>query len=302
MIAEHPVPGLYPGIPASEYHRWPLASNSRLSRLRRSPAHLKAYTDEPPADTTALALGRAAHAAILEPFDFDADYTVAGQCEAVKKGDGLRCANGGVICDASQGWLCGVHGKGAVPVPGRHVLPAGEFAACERMRDAVRDHAAASKLLAGAGEVELSVVWESFGVMCKVRLDRLSPDIAGGAVVDVKTTRDASPREFERSIFAHGYHRQGALYLDALHAHGIPAEHFVIIAVEKEPPFAVAVYRLTEGAIDAGREQVRPLLERYGECLERNEWPAYPDTVQDIALPDWSWAQIDAEASVRTAA
>jgi hypothetical protein len=179
------------------------------------------------------------------------------------------------------------------------VLPEEDYTSCLRMRDAVNRHASASRLLSGAGDVELSLVWEQDGldVLCKGRLDRLSPGIAGGAIVDIKTTRDASPREFERAIFTHGYHRQAAFYLDGARAHGIPAKHFVIIAVEKEPPYAVAVYRVSEGAIDAGQEQLRVLLAKYAECEQKDEWPAYPDVVRDIALPDWAWKQIDEETT-----
>ena len=41
-----PEPGIYPGVPMDEYLGWDCASNSRLRRLRRSPAHLKAYLDD----------------------------------------------------------------------------------------------------------------------------------------------------------------------------------------------------------------------------------------------------------------
>ena len=74
-------------------------------------------------------------------------------------------------------------------------------------------------------------------------------DFAGGCILDFKTTLDARPSEFERSIFKYGYHRQGAMYLEAAAAHGIPAKHYVIIASEKVPPYGTCIYRLTEGAI-----------------------------------------------------
>jgi hypothetical protein len=69
----------------------------------------------------------------------------------------------------------------------------------------------------------------------------------------------------------------------------------VIVAAEKEPPYAVAAYRLTEGATDAGMDQLRPLLQLYRRCQASGEWPAYPDTVQDISLPDWAWKIVGEE-------
>lgn len=279
-----PEPGVYPGTPIDDYHRWSCASNSRLTKLMRSPAHLRAYLDGEQDETAALIMGRAAHFCILEPNLFDTLY-------ARSSGADRRTKAG------KQEWddLIAQFGEGYVLKPDDHD-------AARKMREAVYAHAAARKLLhTGNGHVEFSVVWdarydnanERAVQRCKARLDKLSAGIAGGVVVDVKTTRDASPREFERSIFAHGYHRQGALYLDAARAAGYEAEHFAIIAVEKEPPYAVAVYRLTEGAIEAGQEQVRDLLRTYATCEALNEWPAFGEDVQDIAIPAYGWSQLD---------
>lgn len=276
-----PAPGVYPGTPIDTYHKWSCASNSRLSKLLRSPAHLKAYLNEPQDDTAALIMGRAAHSAILEPELFAKMYTKA-------PADLDRRTKIG-----KQTWddLISQFGEG-------FVLKADDFTAACMMRQSVRSHPSASKLLQGDGEVEFSIVWDARyaddGVVrCKARLDRHATVADRRVIVDVKTTRDASRRAFEKSIFEHGYHRQGALYLDAAQAAGIDAQDYVIIAVEKEAPFAAAVYRLTEGAIEAGREQITRLLRDYAMCETLGEWPAYAPEVQDIALPAYAWGQID---------
>lgn len=293
---ERPEPGVYAGVPWEQYHAWDLASNSRLTKIRRSPAHLKAYLEERKEDTTALLIGRAVHSAILEPDDFTLRFTKALRCAANTKA-GSQCSNSGIILTAS-GWRCGVHGNQAEAVPGGPtVIPGADYDAALRMRDAVFAHPRARALLTGEGQAELSLVWDctETGVRCKARHDRHSPLIAGGAIIDIKTTRDASQREFERSIFTHGYHIQGAHYLDAARVLGLPAEHYVIVAVEKEAPFATQVFRLSEGAIDAGQEQLAVLKRRYAECLATDKWPGYSEDVQDIALPDWAWDRVVAE-------
>jgi hypothetical protein len=279
-----PEPGVYPGTPMLDYHRWSCASNSRLTKLLRSPAHLKAYLDEPDDDTNALTMGRAAHSAILEPEDFAKRY---GRSSGVDR----RTKAG------KQEWddLLTEFGVG-------YVLKPDDYDAALKMRESVRAHASASKLLAGEGDVEFSIVWdarydsddEKAVQRCKARLDKMSPVIAGGVIVDLKTCRSASPRDFERAIFDHGYHRQGALYLDAARAAGLEAEHFVIVAVEKEAPWSVACYRLSEGAIDVAREQVKGLLRTYAMCEALDSWPAFGDDVKDISLPTWAFSQMDA--------
>lgn len=299
LKVETPGPGVYPDASHADYHAWSAASNSRLSKLRRSPAHLKSYLDDPAQkDTQALTIGRAVHAAVLEPDDFDTRYTVAGQCTATKKGDGQRCSNNGIAYRTDAGWLCGVHAKGFAGVDNsRAVLNPADYSMCLRIRDSVHAHKGAKMLLSGEGRAELSMLWNDAesGVLCKARHDRHTPWLAGGAIVDLKTTRNASAREFERSIFSHGYFAQGAHYLNGAKAHDLPAEHFVIVAVEKEPPFAVGVYRLTEGALDAGAELLKPLLKLYHECVTTDHWPGYTDEVVDVALPDWSWSVLDTE-------
>lgn len=277
---EAPTPGVYPGTPMDEYHRWDAASNSRLSKLRRSPAHLKAYMEEPPPMTDALRIGRATHAAILEPDDFARLYVCGPEGDRRTKA-------------VKEQWdaLEDQYGVG-------YVLKPFDYNVCLRVRDAVHVHTKATGMISGPGQVELSMLWEddNTGLLCKARWDRYSPEIAGGAIVDIKTTRDASSREFERSLFSLGYHRQGAFYLMGGEARKLPARHFVILAVEKAPPYAVAVYRLTEGALSAGEEQIRPLLVKYAECKARGEWPGYPDEVQDIAIPAWAWGVVDDES------
>lgn len=294
--------GIFPNMPMAAYHALDAASNSRLCRLRRSPAHLKAYLDTPSVDTLAMKIGRAVHTAILEPFDFTANFSIADQCEATKKGDGQRCANPGVIFRAESGWLCGVHGKGLASDESRIVLTVEQMATCTRARDAVMAHPIAAKLIAGLQDVELSVVWEDAetGVTCKARYDGYVSNLVGGAIIDIKTCMDASPREFERSIFARGYDLQGAHYLAGANALDIPAEHFLHIAVEKEVAVA-AVYRLKDDVVAAGRARLVQLQRLYDKCMTSGEFPGYSDEIVDIGVPDWSWKQIDDELMATSA-
>ncbi len=272
-----PEPGMYPGVPMHEYHAWEAVSNSQLSRLARTPAHLRAYLTSSPKETTAMVLGRAAHAAILEPEEFEVRYrrmswpdkrTKAGKAEWEK--------------------LC-------AEVGAEYVLRPADYDACLGMREAVHCLRRAHGLISGNGQVELSCAWNDkrTGILCKGRMDRHSPEIADGAIVDLKTTKDASRRSFERTIFRYGYHRQAALYLRGAQALGLAARHYAILAMEKESPYATAVYRLTEPVVEAGDRQLDVLLDRYAQCVRQDAWPAFPDKVMDVALPDWAWGVID---------
>lgn len=273
--------GIHYDVPEAIYHALgrQFASNSRLSQLMRSPAHLKAYLDGARDDdsTDATRMGSAIHCAILEPDHFGARYGCASQ--------GIdRRTKAGKDEWAELQFRFG---------PDR-VLKADEHRVCLAVRDAVLVHSAAKGLLRTEHK-ELTLIADHDGLLVKSRLDAYNPYIGerDHTIVDIKTTQDASPRAFERTIFARGYHRQGALYIRSARMHKLPVRHFVIIAVEKDPPYAVAVYRLDEGTIDAGAQQVAKLIPRYRECLATDTWPGYGDGVQDIALPAYAWSQID---------
>jgi len=278
-----PAPGVYPGVAADVYHAWPTASNSRLTQLKRSPAHLQAYLANP-VETAAMIVGRATHSAILEPDDFTARF---GRCP-----DGLdrRKKPDAALYDG----LLARYGAS-------NLLKAPAYDACLAMRDAVYAHASAKGIAASHREVELSLRFDelvaddftSIAIRCKARPDCHTPELAGGTLWDIKTTTDASRNAFEKTIFSMGYHRQAAFYLAGARSLGLPAEHFVFVAVEKEPPYAVATYRLTEGAIDAGMAELKALATKYVECERLDHWPAYSPRIEDIALPAWAWAQVD---------
>lgn len=275
-------PGIWRGIPMAEYHTLDAISNSRLVRLQQSPAHLRAYIEEPHKETPALTLGRAIHYAVLEPDQFEAAYRCGPEGDRRKKD--IREKWAAMIAEFGDGY----------------VLRPDDWQTCLRVRDSVHASRSAHGLLAGDGDVELSCVWKDLrtGLLCKGRMDRHSPLIAGGAIVDLKTTRDASPRNFRRAIWTYGYYMQGAHYLSGAQSLGLPVEHYTIIAVEKEPPYAVAVYRFTEPVIEAGNQMIRPLLDIYAKMNEipMQDWPAYPDEVRDIDVPDWAWRLIGDDA------
>jgi hypothetical protein len=86
------------------------------------------------------------------------------------------------------------------------------------MGSAMLGHPAAALLLGISGEAETTHMWTdaTTGLQCKCRPDWISED--GGILVDLKTTEDASPREFQRSIAKWRYHVQAGWYMAAIEA------------------------------------------------------------------------------------
>lgn len=266
--------GLHPGIPADVYHRMPGVSQSMLKILRdSSPAHLQWRMEHPQPPTAAQTLGAAIHDCVLIPDEFE------------------------------RLWVRGIEGDGRTKAvkearreleelnPTATVLKPEDFDTCLWVRDAIARHPKARQLL--MGDAEQSAFWldPKTGILCRGRFDLLGHKT--GTIVDLKTTISAARAPFSRSIFSYGYHIQAAHYLAGARALDLPHTHFAIIAVEKTPPYGIALYELADPAIEDGARELEPLMETYAWCLENNTWPGYSEDVEVIDLPRWAAGQID---------
>lgn len=266
--------GLKLDLPEHEYHRRILGvvSKGAIVKFAKTPLHYKAWIDGKAEDeeTDALRFGRAFHCAVLEPERFARAYVAEpawGDCRKTEnktRRDAWRALNGGkAIIDADDE---------------RRIIG---------MRSALRAHPLVSKMLA-EGEAEVSAYWTDpeTGLRCRARADFFSR--AHRMIADVKSTADASPEAFRRDVFKYRYDWQHVLYRAGFAALGERVEHFVFIAVEKEPPYAVATYTLDSLGVSLAFDRVRMQMRRLADCLSRNEWPGYDAGIQTIETPPWA--------------
>ena len=271
---EVPEPGLYPDVPADVYHRWAAASQTVLKIMRdRSPAHARQYMLTPPEPTPAMVLGAAIHAAILQPDLFREHYVRGLEFDR-------RTKHGREAWEA----LAAEH-------PSAIILKPEDYDRCIAIRDAVHSHPYARKLL--RGQTEVSAVWRDpwFGVLCKGRFDCVPTGL--GVIADVKSVNDASPRAMQRFIYAYGTYLQAAHYMIGARSLGVEADYFVLIAVEKEPPYGIGIYNIRGDALMAGEEELAKLLRTWDECETAGQWPGYSELAIDITLPGWAFGQIE---------
>ncbi len=262
----------HPGLlqmPASQYHALPSIGHSGLLRLLRSPAHLRESLDHPPQPTPAMTFGTAVHAFILDPDSFADAFAVSEKFDHRTR-EGKEAAARFEEAHA---------GKTLITPP--------ELATLKRMRDAVHAHQGAAQFLA-AGEAESSALWTDAvtGIDCKCRPDWFT----GMAIVDLKSCIDASSRAFSRTIATLGYDVQAAFYIEGIQTVTGRALPFFFIALEKEAPHAVAVYRADPELIEVGRKKCRAALQLLKWCRETGCWPAYQPVgeIESISLPRWA--------------
>jgi hypothetical protein len=265
----------------ADYHRHKAVSKSHLDLVARSPLHYWARYVDPnrvePEPTPAMLLGTAVHTHILELDQWDQRYIAAP--------DGVdRRTKAG-----KEAWAA-FEAESA----GRTVISRTDAEQVMAMGRAVHGHPAAAYLLGLKGTAEGTFLWtdEATGLECKCRPDWLTDD--GQLVVDLKTTEDASPAGFRKSIANFRYHVQAAWYLHGLEqATCTRPEQFIFICVEKKPPHAVAVYAASPEMVGAGGEQALRDLEVLATCKAANSWPGYSDGVEVIDLPPWMRPRAD---------
>jgi hypothetical protein len=269
-----PTPGAHHGVPFKDYLSWDAVSVHDLMLVRRSPAHLREARLKPKEPTANMRFGTAAHAWILlETQEAAKELIVCPKVDRRTKAGKAQYAE----FEAEAG--------------DRIIVSQEEADQLCRMKAAVHDSAAARNLLLEAADREVSCCWDSAsqpGMLCRGRPDAMSRKL----IVDLKTSFDASPKEFARTAANFKYHAQAAYYLDGLKRIGEVDEDamFAFLVVEKLPPYGVACYVLDEDAMQAGREFYMNGLATYAECRTSNHWRSYTssDKVETLSLPRWS--------------
>jgi len=258
-------PGIYDNYPAEDYHREKALSCSGLKKLARSPAHFKCWQDNPKPSTASQIFGTCFHLAVLEPNRFFDEVLVYEGRKYGSKWDAFQSAN-----------------------PRKTILSIDDYNAILAMKKSVMDSEIASNLIKGA-LFEQSVFWNepTFDFPCKCRPDILRPDLE--VVADLKSCGDASQNGFSIEAGKNKYHYQAPWYLLGVNS-VFPDKFyktFLFICTEAEPPYLTKVHNAA-GIVEKGRERIRPLVEVYAECIEKDEWPGYDDNIDDMWVSEWA--------------
>ena len=106
-------------------------------------------------------------------------------------------------------------------------------------------------------------------------------------IVDIKTTVDASPSGFDKQVWQYGYGIQDAFYRRVCSLAGLDVDDFIFVAVEKQPPYVVAVHVLSDEYINWADMVVTDTLQRIKYAQENNKFlTGWPET-NVIHPPRW---------------
>ena len=261
-------------LSAENYHKdLDYIGKSGLDLVNRSPKHFWERYLNPDApeeeQTAALLFGSLVHCLILEPSKFSRRYEIIPADTNKRTGEWRK------FRDEHQ------H---------KTLIDAADYERAHAINAAICNHPEAARLLAHGHGIAEKPMWARdpvTGVLVKSKPDFHNTKL--GALIDVKTTGDASYERFARDVFNLRYHVQDAFYTDVAAWAGTPVRAFAFIAVEKEPPYEVAVYILDDDSRELGRAAYREDLNTYAACLKSGVWHGYDQKIKSMRLPPWAF-------------
>lgn len=260
--------GVHYGIPDEQYHSIKAVSNSLMKNVQQSMAHFKAAFDGAAKEQTpAMRTGWLLHLAILQPTVFKEKIFI----HTKTKTNATKAFEQDVLDN-----------------PDKVVLLQKDIELVTNMANAILENKIAKAAITG-GQTEVTVFAKCplTGLVMKGRADFEGEDY----LLDYKTTENASPNVFQKNARGYWYHVQAAHYLELFKLAGKPKKYFMVLAQEKSPPYASAVYVYNSAAIEKGLELRQHALKEIANCAETGVWPGYSDGVVDLGLDSWGFEE-----------
>ena len=264
----------------ADYHAHKAISKSKLDAARKSGRHLQDLLYGPTRDSTAaFDMGTVVHASAL-PGENPDDI-------AVRMPEGMKKTT-------KEGKAFVAEHKGKI------ILNPSDAYVVDQMMLSLREHPFSASLvngeLKGKAEQSFFCTDKETGLELKARPDFLMEDLS--LIIDLKSTVDASPKGFQRSVANYRYFVQSSHYLDVIEgATGTRPQAFLFIAVEKTRPFSTAVYMADQAMIDLGKQQAREDLNNIAQWIADDKFPGYSERVEEISLPKWMLPKEDGTAA-----
>jgi len=254
-------------VEAAYYHAAEGLSKSALDQFRKSPAHYRAWLTQKREPTEAMRIGTLVHRATFEPKKFTMTTVVAPVVDR-------RTKDGKYVWEEFQ-----------ASNAGKDILKADDLTIITGVQESIRDHSICRSILSnGVAEASAFAFDDEHQIQLKARFDWINDDV----ILDLKTTEDASPQGFARSMANYRYHIQAAHYLWCAKKVGQTAKRFIFAAVEKSNPFAIALYELSEADLFMAEEERQQQLRMFSQCKRFDNWPSYSSQIETINLPKWA--------------
>ena len=280
MIDEtEPKIGIFSDVSNVDYHADKETYSSSTVRRMDVPARARYYLDNPVEYKEPYRIGSAIHKYVLEREQFDFEFSTGLDCPRRSKADK----------HAWTEWFCahGADGDRITTHPaakwnelykretGLHIVTPEEIKMIADMAALIMADNDARALLEN-GQAEQSIYWidDETGLSLRCR-----PDFLSAVTTDLKSCTDASEWPVRNEIKRRKYHVQAAMYADGVYQVTGEYRPFVLLFIEKTPPYLCAVYRIDDKSAEQGWDLYRQYLRTLAECLKTDTWPGIPNNL-----------------------
>lgn len=273
--------GMY-DLPMAEYRGQPadgmsLSASDAIVLSNYTPAHLQAsWAEEAEGDDSKQSdFGTVIHTLLLEPHREAKSLAVVDADDWRKK--------------AAQEARDAAREAGQIPILAKDYDRAQDAVA------AVMRHPLAEALLKdGKAEQSFFAKDKDTGLYRKARPDLYT---SGRVLVDVKTVASAHPDFLQRRVYDGGWFQQAPFHCEVVErVEGSPVRGYCWLIVEQKPPHAVVVRKPSDTILMHGDRLNKEAWATFVRCAQRNEWPAWEQTLEDLALPTYAFYRLEDEA------
>lgn len=249
----------------TEYYSYPALSNSFMIAFDRSPAF--AFLQKEP--TKAQELGSYFHAGILEPERLG-EYIIAPP----------ECLN-----------------RKNKPYPEFEKNNLDKEIVLQKEADAlsrIKENIFKSEIeeipfidIYDKSQKEVALLWSENGLDYKAKVDILYQGETSNLIIDIKSTADCL--KFYRSVVDYQYYRQAWLYSNGATIITGKPTLFYFVAFEKDEPFGIKVFRLTDDYLLAGQLATTKTVLKYIEWQNNgaDRSIVYDNKTEILEKPNW---------------
>lgn len=278
-------PGVYKNVSFEEYISWPCFHKSMVSYALRSTYHLDHYIKTKEKASKEMDFGSLVDCLILEPHMFKENFSMKPETYVNKAGHTKPWTLKATYC---KEW------EEQKSLEGKTLYKSADLEKAVDISEQCLGHLTASQWLKDF-ETQVAIVWEDSetGILCKGRIDILQKD----RISDLKTTHNASPNEFRRTVNNFLYHVQDYMYTtgyEILTGEKLP---FGFLVVESDSPHCVATYELGVESRVTAEHLFRRAIHRYKDYLEMGP-TGYSNFKEEIEIPAWAVNLVEEDLNV----
>lgn len=142
------------------------------------------------------------------------------------------------------------------------------------MRRRLRQHGDANRCLFQGGLVEYTLIGTCVrtGLEVRTRLDLLKPIDEGTLFVDLKTSRDATPKAWNRQADSDGLNMQAAIIV-GMASHMFEGNiDFRFATIDKDAPFRPETFEIEPEYLVLGARDYEDTIDHFKECIDSGVW------------------------------